>query len=271
MDVYGLLGNPVGHSLSPPMHEAAYREVGIDARYVTFEPEPEALETAIRGAEALEIKGLNVTIPFKEEVITMVEPDELADRIGAINTIDFSNGPSGHNTDAEGARRAFEHHDVDLDGARAVLVGAGGAARAVAFALADAGATVTIANRTEERAEELSTAVARASGHGLGELPELLENADVLVNATSVGMEEDRSPVPAEALNRHLTVMDIVYRPLETRLLREAGAAGATTIDGAWMLLFQGVAALERWTGRDAPVETMNEALRAKLPAGERF
>lgn len=268
MDVYGLLGNPVGHSLSPSMHEAAYRELGVDARYVTFEPEPEpeALEAAIVGAQALGIKGLNVTIPFKQEVLTLVELDELADRIGAVNTIDLTGDrPTGHNTDAVGAHRALTDHDVDVDGARAVVVGAGGAARAIAFVLADAGATIHIANRTKERAEELATAVPKSTGHGLGDLPELLENADVLINATSVGMEEDASPVPAEALNRHLTVMDIVYRPLETRLLRDAEEAGAATIDGAWMLLYQGVAALERWTGQDAPVEAMNETLRAEL------
>lgn len=269
MDVYGLLGNPVSHSLSPPMHEAAYRELGIDARYVTFEPDPGDLERAIEGADALGVRGLNVTIPFKRDVLSLVEPDELASRIGAVNTIDFgggSRGPTGHNTDAAGARRALERHDVSLDGGRAALVGAGGAARAIAFALADAGATVSIANRTAERAEELARAVPRASGHGLGELDELLETADVLVNATSVGMEEDVSPIPTEALSAHLTVMDIVYRPLETRLLREASAAGAETIDGAWMLLYQGVEAFERWTGREAPAEAMNAALRRKLP-----
>ncbi|MFC6904692.1 shikimate dehydrogenase [Halalkalicoccus tibetensis] len=269
MDVYGLLGNPVGHSLSPSMHEAAYRELGMDARYVIFEPEAESLRAALQGASALGIKGLNVTIPFKQEVLTMVELDELADRIGAVNTIDLTGDrPTGHNTDAVGARRALTDHAVDVDGARAVVVGAGGAARAIAFVLADAGATIHIANRTKERAEELATAVPKSTGHGLGDLPELLENADVLINATSVGMEEDESPVPAGALNRHLTVMDIVYRPLETRLLRDAEEAGAATIDGAWMLLYQGVAALERWTGQDAPVEAMNETLRAEL-AGE--
>jgi shikimate dehydrogenase len=266
MDVYGLLGNPVSHSLSPPMHEAAYGELGIDARYVTFEPEPEALEAAISGASALEISGLNVTIPFKQDVLSMVEPDELATRIGAVNTIDFGGKrATGHNTDAVGVRRAFEHHDTDLDGARAVLIGAGGAGRAVAFSLANAGATVRIANRTEARATELASAVPRASGHGLDGLSELAETADILINATSVGMEEDRSPVPAETLDRAMTVMDIVYRPLETRLLREASKVGATTIDGAWMLLYQGVEAFERWTGQNAPVSVMNDALRDEL------
>ncbi|GGL63280.1 shikimate dehydrogenase [Halocalculus aciditolerans] len=267
MDVYGLVGNPVGHSLSPPMHEAAYDELDLDARYVTFEPETDAIERAVDGLDALGVAGVNVTIPFKQDVFALVTPDDLAARIGAVNTVDFTGDiPRGFNTDAEGARRALERHDVALDGATAVLVGAGGAGRAIAFALADAGATVRVANRTESRATDLAADVGPAcTGHGLEALPDLLGDADVLVNATSVGMEEDRSPVPVEALHSNLTVMDAVYTPLETRLLRDAADAGATTVDGAWMLLYQGVAAFERWTGRDAPVEAMNAALRGRI------
>ncbi|MFC7166568.1 shikimate dehydrogenase [Halospeciosus flavus] len=265
MDVYGLLGNPVGHSLSPPMHETAYAERDIDARYVTFEPDPADLGDAIDGAEALGIRGLNVTIPFKQDVLDHVEPDDLATRIGAVNTVDFT-GPvvTGHNTDAEGARRAFAHHDVTLAGSDAVLVGAGGAGRAVAYMLADEGADVHVVNRTVEKARELADAVG-GTGHALDDLPDLVPDADVLVNATSVGMEEDESPVPADLLHGDLAVMDAVYTPLETRLLREAADAGATTIDGAWMLLFQGVAAFERWTDVSAPVDAMNATLRARL------
>jgi shikimate dehydrogenase len=267
MDVYGLIGNPVGHSLSPPMHEAAYAELGLDARYVALEPAPGDGEAAIEGAAALGLAGLNVTIPFKRDVLPAVEPTELARRIGAINTVDFATDPpTGHNTDAAGVRRAFDHHGVALDGREAVVVGAGGAGRAVAFALADAGARVSIANRTVERATDLAGEVGdAASAHGLDELGTLLGDADVLVNATSVGMEEDRSPVDGDDLHADLAVLDAVYTPLETRLLREASAAGATTIDGAWMLLFQGVEALELWTGREAPVTEMDRALRAEL------
>lgn len=266
MDVYGLLGNPVGHSLSPPLHEAAYDELGIDAAYVTLEPEPDALEAAIEGASALGIAGLNVTIPFKEEALEYVEPDDLAARIGAVNTIDLSAAPPlGYNTDAAGLRRAFAHHEVSVEGRHAVVVGAGGAGRAAAFSLADAGATVAIANRTESRAVALAEEIAAASGHSLGELPSLLTDATVLVNATSVGMEEDQSPVPADALHPDLTVLDAVYRPLRTRLLSDASEVGAETIDGAWMLLYQGVEAFERWTGKSAPVGVMNDALRERL------
>ncbi|WP_327051353.1 shikimate dehydrogenase [Halomicrococcus gelatinilyticus] len=263
MQVYGLLGNPVGHSLSPPMHEAAYDELDIDARYVTFEPDD--VGDAVAGARALGIRGLNVTIPFKETVLDHVEPDDLATRIGAVNTVDLCGEPTGHNTDAEGVRRSFEHHDVDLAGQDAVVVGAGGAARAAAFALADADATVHVANRTVERAESLAADVPEATAGGLDGVQGDVADADVLVNATSVGMEEDRSPVPADALHGDLAVLDAVYRPVETRLLRDAGERGATTIDGAWMLLYQGVAAFELWTGRSAPVERMDAALRRRL------
>jgi len=276
MDVYGLIGNPVGHSLSPPMHEAGYEALGVDARYVTFEPPTDGAAAAVEGAADLGVAGLNVTIPFKQDVLAAVDPDPLARRIGAVNTVDFSGDePTGHNTDAVGATRALRAHDVALSGT-AVVVGAGGAGRAVAFGLADEGMSVRIANRTASKADALAADVrgdgdesgeasADATGHGLDALPELLADADVLVNATSVGMEEDATPVTADALHGDLGVLDAVYRPLETRLLRDAAAAGATTVDGAWMLLYQGVEAFERWTGREAPVDAMNEALRERL------
>jgi len=265
MYVFGLVGNPVGHSLSPPMHEAAYEALDVDARYVTFEPSEGDLGRAFAGSEALGIAGLNVTIPFKQRALELVESDALAARIGAVNTVDFSGTPTGHNTDAVGATRALAHHDVTLDG-RAVVVGAGGAGRAVSFGLADEGMTVAIANRTEARAHDLAADVPGATGHGLDALPDLLADADVLVNCTSVGMSEgDETPVPAAALHGDLAVLDAVYSPLDTQLLRDARATGATTVDGAWMLLYQGVAAFELWTGRDAPVEAMNEALRARV------
>jgi shikimate dehydrogenase len=271
MQVFGLVGNPVGHSLSPPMHEAAYEKRGIDARYVTFEPDPGDVEAAIEGAAALGVAGLNVTIPFKQDALDVVDPDGLATRIGAVNTIDLATDPpTGYNTDAAGVTRALAHHDVEIRGRDAVVLGAGGAGRAVAFALADAGASVSIGNRTVERARDLAESVGgtgseEVTGHGLEAVPERLSDADLLVNATSVGMEDDRSPVPADALHGNLAVLDAVYSPLRTRLLRDAADAGALTIDGGWMLLYQGVEAFERWTGEDAPVGVMNAALRERV------
>jgi shikimate dehydrogenase len=278
MQVYGLVGNPVGHSRSPPMHEAAYHELGLDARYVTFEPNTDRLDEAIRGADALGVAGLNVTIPFKQAVFDHVAPTETAAAVGAVNTVDFTDRrgeddrPVGDNTDVAGVQRAFAHHDVSLDGRDAVVVGAGGAGRAAVYALAEAGASVHVANRTVDRAESLVADLAddvgpgvTLSAGGLSTLETRVPDADVLVNATSVGMESDESPVPASLLHTDLAVLDAVYAPLDTRLLREARDAGATTIDGAWMLLFQGVAAFERWTGEAAPVDAMNEALRSGL------
>jgi len=265
MDVYGLVGNPVGHSLSPPMHEAAYEALDMDARYVTFEPELATLDAALRGAAALGISGLNVTIPFKEDALGMVAAEENAQRIGAVNTIDFgTEPPAGYNTDAAGARRALEHHGVALDGATAVVLGAGGAARAIAVMLADAGAGVHVANRTVERARDLAAAV-DGTAHALSEVGTPIQAADVLINATSVGMESHESPVPSSVHHEGLVVMDAVYSPLETQFLLDAADVGATTIDGAWMLLYQGVEAFEIWTGRTAPVEAMNRALRTVL------
>lgn len=268
MDVYGLIGNPVGHSVSPPMHEAAYEECDLDARYVTFEPSEDSLAQAISGADALGIRGLNVTIPYKQTVLPMVEPDPVAARIGAINTIAFNSTPEGYNTDAAGVRRAFEHHDISLTG-KAVIVGAGGAGRATAHALADEGVTIQIANRTYSRASELATELQKlgfeASSHELDELSTLIPGANLLVNTTSVGMDSAKSPVPRPDLHDDLAVMDAVYTPLETKLLKDAREVGATCIDGAWMLLYQGVEAFEIWTGIEAPIEVMNRALRAHL------
>jgi len=269
MDVYGLIGRPVEHSLSPPMHEAAYDARSLDARYVTLEPDPGRIEEAIDGADALGVAGLNVTVPFKQDVLPAVDTTPTAAAVGAVNTISFDGGtPTGHNTDTEGVIRAFDHHDVAIEGQSAVVVGAGGAGRAATYALADAGAETFVANRTVERAAELAEEFADlgVEAGGLEALDDRLPAADLLVNATSVGMDEpDASPVPAELLHGDLAVLDAVYSPLRTKLLRDAADVGATTVDGAWMLLYQGVAAFERWTGVDAPVAAMNRALRDRL------
>jgi shikimate dehydrogenase len=274
MDVYGLIGNPVEHSLSPPMHEAAYEEREMDARYVTFEPSADAAGEAIESAQTLDIRGLNVTIPFKQDVLAAVEPTPRAAQIGAVNTVDLSTTPpTGHNTDASGAVRALTHHGIEVDG-EAIVVGAGGAGRAIAFGLAAEGTTVTVANRTVERANDVvadlneTAEAASARATSLDAVPGLLSDADILVNATSVGMDEDVSPVPTDAMHSELAVLDAVYSPLSTRLLTDAAEAGATTVDGAWMLLYQGVEAFEFWTGAEAPVEVMNDALRDRLSDG---
>ena len=312
MDIYGVMGDPVEHSLSPPMHEAAYEARDVDATYLRFHVEEGDVKEAVRGASALNLNGLNVTVPHKGTVAALpsVELDGVAERIGAVNTLDFgvereagSKGEDkdddedtvvrGYNTDASGALRALERK-TEVGGKKAVLVGAGGAARAIAFALAEEGATVDIVNRTVERAEKLAEEVGEAvvntdkkgdvdesddemsdiggdkeektaTAHPLDALEDVVPDADIVVNATTVGMEEDVSPVPAEALRPHHVVFDVVYTPVETRLLRDAAEVGATTVDGAWMLVYQGAEAFEIWTGETAPVEKMNAALREEL------
>jgi shikimate dehydrogenase len=253
------------------MHHAAYEDLDMYAKYSLYPVKEEKLAEAIKGAEALGIDGLNVTVPHKEAVkeLEFVEVDPLAEKIGAVNTLDFTEeGIKAYNTDAVGARRALEREDVEIDGKEVTVVGAGGASRAISFELADKGAEVRIANRTEEKAHELAenvSKVGKASGHSLDELEGLVETSDILVNSTSVGMKEDKTVVPKEYLHSDLVVFDAVYNPLETRLLREAKEVGADTVDGAWMLVYQGVKAFEIWTGREPPEEKMREALMQEL------
>lgn len=275
MDIYGVMGDPVEHSLSPPMHAAAYESTGVEATYLRFHVEEGDVKEAVSGASALNLSGLNVTVPHKGTVAALrsVELGDTAERIGAVNTLDFADEDEneavvrGYNTDASGALRALERK-TEVAGKEVVLVGAGGAARAIAFALAEEGATVDIVNRTVERAEKLADEVRNvgdATAHPLDALVDVVPDADIVINATTVGMEEDVSPIPPDALRPHHVVFDAVYTPLETRLLRDADEAGATTVDGAWMLVYQGAEAFEIWTGHNAPIEKMNAALRENL------
>ncbi len=265
MELYGIIGDPVEHSLSPPMHEAAYDAVDVDASYVRFHVDEDDVEAAVEGARALGVDGFNVTVPHKQAVadLDIVDVDYTAEAIGAVNTVDVGS-MTGYNTDAAGVSRALHHHDVTVENSEAVVVGAGGAARAVVYELSRLGADVSVVNRTEERARMLAEEF-DVEAHGLDSLEDLVPEADLVVNATSVGMEEDVSPVDADLLHADLTVFDVVYTPLRTRLLRDAEAADADTVDGAWMLLYQGVEAFEIWTEQEAPVDVMNDALRRRL------
>ncbi|MDM7919021.1 MAG: shikimate dehydrogenase [Methanosarcina sp.] len=277
--VFGVFGDPIGHSLSPAMHNAAFSALGMDCVYHAFRVTPEKLEKAILGAEAMGFGGLNLTVPLKEKALKLdfIKPDPLAKRIGAVNTVVFgkSGEIQGYNTDGLGARQALLENGVEITGSRIVVAGAGGAARAVAFQLAADGADITVINRTEERAAELAKEISAAalpgkiSGTGLSGLKELLQNADVLINTTTLGMHPntDTAIATAEELHSSLTVFDIVYNPLETRLLREAKAAGAKTISGVLMLVYQGAEAFRLWTGVEPPVELMKKTVLEALQA----
>jgi shikimate dehydrogenase len=259
-------------SLGRAMHQAGYQALGLEHVYVPFAVED--LEGAIRGMRALGIRGLGISMPFKLEVIPLLDRlDPLAERIGAVNTVVNDGGVlSGHNTDAIGAARAVEER-LPIAGCRVVVIGAGGAARAVAYGLLERGARVEIVNRTPEKAERLAAdlsqsfpSLAAAGAAGLERL-HALDGVDVVVNASSAGMREygARSPVPEQALRPELTVMDIVYKPLETELLAAAARAGARTIDGGRMLLYQACRQFELYTGCPAPVEAMDAALQRAI------
>lgn len=270
MKLFGVLGDPVSHSLSPAMHNAAFKAMGMDCEYHAFRVSPESLRDAIYGAHALGFGGLNLTIPLKEKALDIVKPAELAKQIGAVNTVDFKNGIVGHNTDGLGAKMALEGSGVKVRGKNVLLLGAGGAARAIAFQLASDGANVTIANRTPERAIALAKEVARAgnaAGSGFGELKNLVRNCDILINSTSVGMSPRISEtiVTSDMMHSSLAVFDIVYNPVNTTLLSEAKKAGARTIDGVMMLVYQGAGAFKIWTGKTPPIDVMEKAVREGL------
>jgi shikimate dehydrogenase len=276
--ICGLMGDPVEHSISPAIHNAAFNALGLEYIYVPFHVKPKDLKKAIDGMRALHIRGLNVTIPHKVAVLPFLdELDSLAEKIGAVNTIVNSDGKlRGYNSDAAGFIQALIAGGVKPEGKRVVLLGAGGAARAIAFALAEKGTDINILNRKKEMdwAEELATKAGkvykkefRALELNTKILKKVLADADILVNATSVGMspKNDDTPVAADLLRSGLVVYDIVYNPVETRLLKEAKQAGARTIGGLDMLVGQGAIAFELWTGEKAPVEIMKKAAEKAL------
>jgi shikimate dehydrogenase len=241
------------------MHGAAFEALGIDAVYVAFDVPPAALGAAVAGARALGIRQLAVSIPHKQAVMAHLDAvDDVARRIGAVNTVTRDGARLvGANTDWVGLVRALER-ERPLDGARAVVLGAGGTARAAVFGLMERGARVRVLNRSTARAE----ALARELGaEGAGPLEALAElDHDVLVNATSVGLRSDASPVPASALRPGSVVLDAVYDPRETRLLHDARRRGARPVEGKWMLVEQAVEQVRLWTGRRPPAEAMAEA-----------
>ncbi|MBV9948201.1 MAG: shikimate dehydrogenase [Myxococcales bacterium] len=257
------LAGPVGRAL----HEAGYRALGLPFAYVPFAVEPARLGDAIRGMRALGIRGLGVSQPFKETVIALLDDlDPVARRIGAVNTIVNGDGTLvGHNTDWMGATRALEEVRP-VSGARVLLVGAGGAARAIAFGLREKGARTAITNRDAARAERL------AAEAGAQPVPwaetRSAARYDVVINATSAGQrssegerQSEASVVPESALAPGLVVFDIVYKPFETPLVRAARRRGATAIHGGRMLLFQAAAQFELYTGSPAPLPDMERAL----------
>jgi len=261
--LYAVFGNPIGHSLSPLMHTAAFWATGYNG--TCFAVEATESQQIVNGMKTIGIRGASVTIPHKTAVLPLLdEIDDQAGKIGAVNTVLNQSGVTkGFNTDCDGVVSALTAV-ADLAGKSVLLVGAGGAARAAAFGIQSAGGRVTICNRTADKGERLALEL-DCEFEPLDKLP-LLES-EILINATPVGMAPgpDASVVPENALRNGMLVMDLVYTPLRTRLLREAAAAGCETIDGCEMFIHQGARQFEIWTGLAAPVEIMRLFVHAAL------
>ena len=261
--VYGVIGKPVGHSLGPLMHNRAFAAVGYPGVYAAFEVSD--VKAAMTGIRALNIRGVSVTIPHKEAVMDCLDAvDASAQTIGAVNTVVNTGGRlAGYNSDAHGAVKALLEKTPVKD-RHVVILGAGGAARAIGFGLKKEGGRVCILNRTFEKARSLADLL-QADARPLSDFPDI--PCDILINTTSVGMhpETDAMPVPAGDLHAQMTVMDIIYNPLQTRLLQAAQAAGAQTIDGVAMFVYQGAMQFELWTGKAAPVDLMKKTVYEAL------
>ncbi len=273
-NIVGLIGHPVEHSFSPPMHNAAFNSLGMDYAYVAFDVNPNNLKSAIDGAGALSIKGFNVTIPHKIEVMQYLdELDEVAKLIGAVNTIDFKN-LKGYNTDGIGAIRAIEEVST-VRNKDVVIAGAGGASRAISFYLAKFEAnSITILNRNVDKAQMLASDILDSDlindvkSDSIFNISNYLNDSDILVDTTPLGMHphiDDEPIATAEDMHEDLVVFDAVYNPNETVLLKEAIKADAKPVYGIKMLLYQGVESFKIWTGRDAPVDVMENALNEYL------
>ena len=269
--ILGVIGHPVAHSASPAMHNAALRATGLDFVYVAFAVPPEGAAGVGDAMRALNIRGLNVTVPHKQAVSGCLdEVSAEARAIGAVNTIDHRDGRLyGHNTDSYGLLASLRQ-DGGLERlpAKVVLLGAGGAARAILYALlaAEEVEHVSLLNRTTTRAEALADDMGGGSRVTVGRLGDVepLTDAGLLINSTAMGLEPETNASPVgdgAGLHDGMVVVDIVYKPLETRLLQQARAAGARAVDGLGMLVHQGARAFEIWTGVAPPVAAMRRAI----------
>ena len=277
-NIVGLIGHPVSHSFSPPMHNEAFRDLNLDYAYLTFDVSPDNLKNAIQGAKALNIKGLNVTIPHKINVIPYLdELDEIATLIGAVNTIDFKE-MKGYNTDGIGAVKAIEKV-TPIKNKKIVVAGAGGASRAISFYLAKYNAeSITILNRNQKKANKLAGDILNSNlcsnvySDSITTINSAISDADILINTTPVGMHPkyDEKPITdASSIGEDMVVFDAVYNPTETGLLKETLKAGAKPVYGIKMLLYQGVESFKIWTGNNPSVDVMENALTSTLKLGD--
>ena len=275
-----LIGDPVKHSLSPRMHNMAFQELCLNYIYLAFEVKKIHLESVINGFKSLGISGFNVTIPYKIDVIKYLDDlDKSASDVGAVNTVVSRDGNFiGFNTDVQGVIFALEKSGVTSIKGLSVIIGAGGAARAVVTALVEMGCEeMIILNRTEQKGVALANEVENRYNinciglkFNLKNLKLVIEDANLIINATSLGMhpEQDRTPIPKEIIPFGATIFDIVYTPLKTKLLRDAEERGAKVIPGLYMLIGQGASSFKLWTRRDFPIEKIREILITTLSEG---
>jgi shikimate dehydrogenase len=266
--VAGVIGTPIGQSLSPAIHNAAFRATALDWLFAAFDVAPGEAATALAGMQALGLGGLSVTMPHKADVADAVDVlTSAAERLHAVNTVvpRPDGGLEGHNTDGGGFIDSLLDAGIDVAGRRCVVLGAGGAARALVVALADSKADeVVVVNRS---AGPAAVAAALAGDRGRVGTTADIPGAELLVNATSVGMGSTDLPAHPDSLGAGHVVADIVVHPLDTAFLQAARAAGATTVDGLGMLVHQAARAFTLWTGVAAPIDVMRQAARAAVEA----
>lgn len=273
----GIIGYPIQHSLSPLMHNTALKFLSLDYSYYPFEVRPEDLSGAIEDIRSLKIKGINVTIPHKENIIGLLDDmNEDAKLIGAVNTVNREGEKLiGYNTDGKGFIKSLkEDAGESLRGKNILIFGAGGAARGLAVQIAlEKPATILIANRTLSRAESLVKYLKEKIGFDASVLPlknetirDYIKNSHIIINATSIGMKEKDPPLfSCELLSSRNLVCDIVYNPLKTPLLKKAEQMGARVLDGLGMLIYQGALSFKIWTGKEFPVDLVRKILTEKL------
>jgi shikimate dehydrogenase len=269
--ICGVIGDPIEHTLSPTMQNAAFNALKLDVAFLAFKVKPAELENAVNGMRALNVRGLNVTMPHKSTVMNFLDRIDLSAQIvNSVNTIlNKESKLFGFNTDGVGALKALRENGVEPKGRKVLLLGAGGAARAIAYAMAKESDELAVLNRTVKPAQELVKLLEKTANKKIvsgalspKEIQQNLQDSDILINATSIGMKPkiDESLVAPKLLRPDLAVMDIVYNPIETKLAKDAKAAGAKVVSGVEMLIYQGAASFEIWTGKSAPVEVMRQA-----------
>ena len=284
--LYCLIGDPVQHSLSPIIHNAAFEKLNINAVYLAFNVSKDNLKKAVDGLRSLNVAGFNVTMPHKVSILSLLDRiDSLAEKIGAVNTVKNVDGKLvGYNTDGIGALEALKRSGVKLKGKKVAIVGAGGAGKAIAFALAQQlekfGGEITIFNRTVEKAVWLEKSLTetfdvKVKGLKLSDLnlKNELKNVDILINTTSVGMYPSigKTPVSKNLIKPNMVVFDVIYEPLKTRLLTEAEKRGAKIVRGIDMLVYQAAKAFEIWIKKKPPIKEMFKAALKILKSSKRL